>query len=191
MPKTFIALVFLIACKTDNSTTAPAANQPAAPSSGPARSAKIDPPAQRPELPQAADGSGSGDDRRGRWEERRKERMTKLDTDGDGQVSDEEREAARDARQKSMLDRFDKNKDGKIDETERAEIRHERTLEMQKRLDRDGDGKLTVDELKQSRFARIGVDADADHDGIVTTEELDAAMKARGDRFGRRGSDSE
>jgi Ca2+-binding EF-hand superfamily protein len=183
MSKKFLALAFLIACKTDGSTATPAADQPAAPSSGPARSAKIDPPPQRPALPQGEAGSAGGDARRERWEERRKERMAKLDTDGDGEISDQEREAARDVRQKSMLDRFDKNKDGTLDETERAEIRRERSAEMHKRLDRDGDGTLTLDELKQSRFRNFGADVDADHDGNISDDELDAALKARGGRW--------
>jgi EF hand len=191
MSKHLLAVVFLIACKTDAPEPAAASGgateQTAKPGNGAARSAKIDLGPRRPNLPATgaeAPEAGS-DDRRARWDERRKERMAKLDTDGDGVVSDEEREAARDVRQKGMLDRFDKDHDGKLSDEERAAMRQERTAAMRTRLDRNNDGVVTPDELQGSRFSRISGDADTNHDGNISTEELDAALKASGGRRGR------
>jgi hypothetical protein len=65
---------------------------------------------------------------------------------------------------------------------ERAEFRKQRAEKMRQRLDSNGDGKITVDELKNAG-GRMKFDdpaaIDIDHDGVISNDELDAAMKAR------------
>jgi hypothetical protein len=64
----------------------------------------------------------------------------------------------------------------------RAERRKERVEQMAQRLDLDGDGKLTVDELSKAD-GRMKFDdpaaVDTDHDGVISADELQAAMAAR------------
>lgn len=64
----------------------------------------------------------------------------------------------------------------------REQRREERTQRMLQRLDENGDGKLTVDELAQAK-GRMKFDdpaaVDTDKDGVISAEELNAAIKAR------------
>ena len=82
------------------------------------------------------------------------ERIMKADADGDGAVTKEELEQARQAMGGQFADR------------------------IFERLDENRDGKLTQDEL--TRFAEKLMEADADGDGAVTKEELQAAREKLG-----------
>ncbi len=147
-------------CKTDGADSQAGSAAPSGETTAAkGRSGKIDlPPPQRPrpslgDDPAASDDPAARDDeRRERREERRKERMAELDKDGDGQISDSEREAARQVR----------------------------VAETKRRLDTNNDGKLTLDEIKDSRLGRRldhQLDTiDADHDGVISSEELQKSM---------------
>lgn len=158
------SLVLAAGCKTDKAdSSAPSSASDTTEPSSHGRSGKIDMPKQRPpsasgEAPALPDDEDAGsaaqsdEDRRARREERRKERMAEIDTDGDGQISEAERKAA-------------------------AEKRLE---QMQKRMDTNGDGKLTVQELQDSRMARRMGDVsaiDTDKDGVVSPAEMQKAME--------------
>jgi hypothetical protein len=76
----------------------------------------------------------------------------------------------------------DKDGDGVVSDEERAEWRKQRTEAALKRLDANGDGKVTVVELKASTGRMHFDDPDAvdtNHDGVISADELEAAMKAR------------
>jgi hypothetical protein len=182
-----LGLAAFAGCKTD----APASSdKPAETTAQPAakgRSGKID----LPTIPQGNGPSLPGDPPRTEGErdavsqqareERRKQRMSELDTDGDGEISEEERAAARAKREAEMLARLDKNKDGKVDDAERDAARKDRATEMHARLDKNGDGKLSVEEMQTGRISRMGADVgiDTNGDGDVSVDEIDAMMKNR------------
>lgn len=69
-----------------------------------------------------------------------------------------------------------------MSDTDRAEKRRERMERMRSKLDANGDGKISVDELKNAP-GRMKFDdpaaVDTDHDGFISPEELETAMKAR------------
>jgi len=113
-------------------------------------------PAVKPALPDVVKPDPAN---RERFAERMKQREHELDTNGDGVVSDEERDAA-----------F----------ARRAQTLHTR-------LDKDGDGKVTQAELDAAgRIAhRLGDPAkvDANHDGVITVEEIEAALHHRFDEW--------
>ncbi|MBA3539218.1 MAG: hypothetical protein H0T79_06290 [Deltaproteobacteria bacterium] len=175
----------ITACKSDAVTTTSAGSAVegarADESTGPRRSGKIDLPAMRRPRP-SLDGEGEGSGRVGgrrdwdpakreemkdRFEDMRKQREAKVDTDGDGKIS----------------------------EAERVKARHERADKMRTRMDANGDGKVSAEELGSNasgRFARRlgdGATIDTNKDGDISTDELDAALAARGDRRGPRGGD--
>jgi Ca2+-binding EF-hand superfamily protein len=131
-----------------------------------------------------------------------------FDTDGDGKITAEEFTAARTAKAAAL----DANNDGKISADElvardmeqmqkRAEMRAKRMIEAR---DTDGDGLLSASELATRSMPKNVFDRlDADNDGTVTQEEVDA-MKAKmadhrdrggrhdkGDRDGKRGHDGD
>ncbi len=183
MLKTFalvLGLAVVAGCKTDGSSSSASqqSTSGAAPSNtGPkARSGKIDLPQRSPHLPADDDGAANAQQSR---EERRKQRLAEMDTDGDGEISDEEREAARAKREAEMKARLDTNKDGTVSDEERDAARKQRATTMHDRLDRDGDGKLTAAELADSPMGRMDINADTNGDGVITVDELDAAMKER------------
>lgn len=161
-----LALVFAVACKTDS--PAPAAGSSADPSSGKARSAKIDlKPSAAPPPSLAA---GSSDDEAAPPEGR-----------GDHRLDP----AAREEWRKRRMERMDKDGDGKISDEERAAAMKERMDAMRARLDTDGDGKVTPAELAAARGNRIRMEdpaaLDTNHDGDISSDELAAGMKARRD----------
>ena len=104
-----------------------------------------------------------------------------IDADKDGKLSYAELEANR----KAEFDSADTNKDGVLSAEElsaRALARFqeklaERTQAMLDNMDNDGSGSLSPDEMGEGpgirNFARI----DADNDGFVTKEEIEAGMK--------------
>ena len=104
-----------------------------------------------------------------------------VDADKDGKVTYAELEAHR----KAEFDAADTNKDGALSADElsaRALARFqeklaERTQGMLDNMDNDGSGSLSPDEMGQGpgmrNFARI----DADNDGFVTKEEIQAGMQ--------------
>ena len=185
---TIVLGLLVIGCKTDAPEKTTAANQPSEPSSNAKpRSGKIDLPTtpQRPQLPAEEAKRDVDDDRvsvQAAREERRRERMAEIDTDGDGVISDAEREAARAKREAELAARLDTNKDGVVSEEERGDARRQRAVDMHARFDSDGDGKLTQQELATSPFARFNANADTNGDGTVTVDELDAAMRDRQQR---------
>lgn len=114
-----------------------------------------------------------------------------IDADKDGKLSYAELEVHR----KAEFDAADTNKDGALSADElsaRALARFqeklaERTQGMLDNMDNDGNGSLSEDEMGEGpgmrNFARI----DADNDGFVTKEEIQAGMqhhKKRGHGMG-------
>ena len=119
------------------------------------------------------------------------EKFDAIDTDKDGKLSYAELEAHR----KAEFDAADTNKDGALSADElsaRALARFQekladRTQAMLDNMDNDGNGSLSEDEMGEGpgmrNFARI----DADNDGFVTKEEIQAGMqhhKKRGHGWG-------
>lgn len=115
-----------------------------------------------------------------------------LDADKDGKVTKAEVEAFRAAKVKAM----DANADGKISAEELAAPRiaaatdriKARSAEMVKKMDSDGDGMLSAAELAarpgpEMLFDRI----DANSDGAVTQDEVDAARQAMHEKHGKGG----
>jgi hypothetical protein len=121
----------------------------------------------------------------------RGEHWAKVDTDGDGAISKAEAEAGapRIARDFANLDA---DEDGRITREEmhaqmqarHAATREERRARAEERYrsaDTNGDGALDLAEAQQGmpRMAEHFAEIDADADGLVTREELQAAMLAR------------
>jgi hypothetical protein len=174
-------LLLAAGCKTDApeseaSSTAAAKDTSSAESGGrKGRSGKIDferrapragqPPSLQDQAPSPSEEKRGPDDRwgdrRARMEERRKERMAEIDTNGDGTLSPEELTAARAKRAEEMHGRFDTN----------------------------GDGKLTADELGEARmFRRNGGDPaalDTDKNGEISNQELEQGLSSMRNRFRR------
>ena len=55
------------------------------------------------------------------------------------------------------------------------------------KFDKNDDGKLTKNEITDERLLPLFERADADHDGVVTADELKALYAKEGASFGRRG----
>lgn len=190
-----LGLAAFAGCKTDAPASSEKSSETTAEPAAKGRSGKIvlpnAPHAERPGLPDdqaRTEGDRDTVSQQAR-EERRRQRMSELDTDGDGEISDEERAAARAKREAEMLERLDKNKDGKIDDAERDAARKDRANEMHARLDKNGDGKLSLDEMSTGRMGRMADPSiDTNGDGDISADELDAMMKNRPMRGpGRRG----
>lgn len=105
----------------------------------------------------------------------------------------EELDNAREERRKRMDATLDTNHDGVVS----AEERQARLKPMFERLDANGDGKLTLDELSQSTGRMSFSDpaaVDTNKDGVISMDELDAAVTAKRDqmraRWRGRGGDS-
>jgi Ca2+-binding EF-hand superfamily protein len=124
------------------------------------------------------DGMGGPGDGRGAM---LNEQFDTIDADKDGKLSYAELEANR----KAEFDAADTNKDGTLSAEElsaRALARFqeklaERSQAMLDNMDNDSSGGLSQDEMGEGpgmrNFARI----DADNDGFVTKEEIQAGMK--------------
>ena len=104
--------------------------------------------------------------------------MEHLDTDGDGLISQNEFQPPE---RRGMLNRLDTNDDGVVTleefEAEQAKMAA-RIAEKQSQMSRhfaaadaDGDGMVTSEEARQAAFLRI----DADADGYLSEEELISA----------------
>jgi hypothetical protein len=199
------------ACKDDaktSSTTGTSANVAqggSADETRPERNVPKGPIARRAPQRQAAPGLPSGEpDKQQRREEKRAERIAQFDANGDGQLDEAEREqmrearqAEREARRAEKLAEHDTNGDGQLDDAERQVMKQQRVQGMFDRLDANGDGKLDQSELPARDGANEGrrrrgpppidfATADTNKDGVLSSEELGAAMPERG-RRGRRG----
>jgi Ca2+-binding EF-hand superfamily protein len=210
------ALVAFAACKDEakkpstTGTSANVAQGEGADRARPERNVPKGPLAKRaaPQRQAAPGMTSGGPDKQQRRDERRAERIAQFDANGDGQLDDGEREqmrearqAEREARRAEMMAEHDQNGDGQLDDAERQAMRQERVQRMFDRLDANGDGKVEPDELAarnaDADSANAGrrrrgpppidfATADADQDGVLSSEELGAAMPER-DRRGRRG----
>jgi hypothetical protein len=184
----FALLVTAAACKSDKApaqaSAGGASSEPGETAAGPRpRSGKIDVPRRGPGL-SGADGEARDDAGSDARRARRRERAMAADTDGDGVISAEEREAEHQRRMAAMKQRLDTDGDGKVSDEERAAAFHMRADEMRTRLDANGDGKVTADELAAGRRMRglTMQEIDTDHDGDVSAEELENAMRHRAAR---------
>lgn len=113
-----------------------------------------------------------------------------LDADKDGKVTKAEVDAFRAAKVKAM----DANADGKISADELAAPRiaastdriKVRSAEMVKKMDSDGDGMLSAAEMAARPGPEMLFDKiDANADGAVTQDEVDAARKAMHEKHGK------
>lgn len=114
--------------------------------------------------------------------------LSRFDTDGDGKVSLDEIAQARKAEAAAL----DANSDGKLsyDELVAGELREIRPrIEAKVKarieaLDADGDGQLSAAELATPPSAgKMFERFDADHDGVVTRDEIRAARDAMRERM--------
>ena len=109
--------------------------------------------------------------------------MLKWDTNGDGIVTKEEAQAASASNVAKRFDELDLNKDGQITKEEMSEAREARRTAMKEKFaadfkaaDKNADGGLSKDEATASmpRIAKHFDELDANKDGVVTQEELQA-----------------
>jgi EF hand len=115
-------------------------------------------------------------------EGRRGDLLANADANQDGVVTKQEFLDASAA----QFGRFDRNADGYIDDTDIPErMRARRDGTMRKELDKDGDGKVSKDEFVSGPttiFDRV----DADHNGSLDKQELEATQAAARERAERR-----
>jgi Ca2+-binding EF-hand superfamily protein len=201
-------LVAFAACKDEaktSSTTGTSANVAqggSTQSAQPERNIPQGPLAKRaaPQRQVAPDAPSGAPDK----QERRAERIAQFDANGDGKLDDSEREQMREARQADrearraeMMAEHDQNGDGQLDDTEREAMRQARVQGMFDQIDANGDGKVDPSELAAREAENAGrrrrgprpIDfaaADTNKDGVLSSEELGAAMPKR-ERRGRRG----
>lgn len=135
-------------------------------------------PAAAPDTLQAAAAPGRHRDRFAQW-----------DTNGDGQISREEARAAGEAMALKRFDKLDLNKDGVVTQEEIQQAHANRRAALLQKFearfkaaDTDGDGGLSKAEMLAGfpRLARHFDRLDANKDGIVTLDELQAAWQRRG-----------
>jgi Ca2+-binding EF-hand superfamily protein len=106
------------------------------------------------------------------------EKFAMMDTNKDGRVSPDEFEVGA----KQMFDKMDTNKDGKVtaaemDAAHAGKAKGMSSADKIKKVDTNGDGTLSADEHAagaKKMFNRM----DADHDGYLTKQELEAGHKA-------------
>jgi Ca2+-binding EF-hand superfamily protein len=105
----------------------------------------------------------------------------RADTDGDGRVSRAEAEAAGSKRSTDWFDKLDLNKDGYITQDEMRQAKETRRGEMKARFDErfkeadaNNDGQLSLDEVqaKMPRMADRFNAIDKDKNGMLSREEL-------------------
>lgn len=116
-------------------------------------------------------------------------RQMRADTDGDGRVSRAEASAAGAKRSGDWFDKIDLDKDGYVTQEEMRQAREtrrgalrEKSGEHFKAADANGDGQLSLDEVqaKMPGLAERFSQVDKDGNGFLTKEEL-----RRGARHGR------
>jgi Ca2+-binding EF-hand superfamily protein len=109
--------------------------------------------------------------------------IMKWDANGDGVVTKEEAQAASAASVAKRFDELDLNKDGQITKEEISQAREARQAARKQKFDaefkaadKNGDGGLSKEEATASmpRLARHFDQLDANKDGVVTLEELQA-----------------
>ncbi len=105
----------------------------------------------------------------------------RADTDGDGRVSRAEAEAAGSKRSTDWFDKLDLNKDGYVTQDETRQAKEARRGEMKARFDErfkeadaNNDGQLSLDEVqaKMPRMADRFSAIDTDKNGMLSREEL-------------------
>ncbi len=115
-------------------------------------------------------------------------RQMKADTDGDGRVSRAEASAAGTQRSGEWFDKLDLDKDGYITQEEMRQARETRRGAMRekgeehfKQADANGDGQLSLDEVqaKMPKLADRFATLDKDSNGFLSKDEL-----RRGPRHG-------
>ena len=115
----------------------------------------------------------------------------RADTDHDGRVSRAEYDAAASQRRSDWFDKLDLNKDGYIAQDEMQKARETRRANMRghmdekfKEADANGDGQLSLDEVqaKMPRLADHFGDLDKDKNGLLTKEELAQGHRGHGPR---------
>ena len=115
--------------------------------------------------------------------------ILRADTDGDGKVSRAEASAAADKRTSDWFDKLDLDKDGYVTQDEIRQAHEARREQMKaafdehfKAADANNDGKLSLDEVqaKMPRLAQRFTTLDSDKDGFLTREELQRGGPASG-----------
>jgi hypothetical protein len=105
----------------------------------------------------------------------------RADTDHDGRVSRAEYDAAASQRRSDWFDKLDRDKDGYITQEEMRQARETRHSNMRGRMDErfkeadaNGDGQLSLDEVqaKMPRLAEHFGDLDKDKNGLLSKDEL-------------------
>ena len=114
--------------------------------------------------------------------------IMRADTDGDGRVSRAEATAAGSERSSEWFDKLDLNKDGYITQDEMNQAREARHGEMKARFeerfkdaDSNHDGQLSLDEVqaKMPRLAERFSALDTDKNGQLSKEELQRGAPGR------------
>lgn len=108
--------------------------------------------------------------------------LERMDKDGDGRISEAEFSPRREG---PLLERADADGDGMVTRAEVEAMMRERQREAEERMDTlfadmdsDGDGAITAEELRAGRFQRL----DANDDGFIDADEMDAMSSRRGMR---------
>ena len=101
-----------------------------------------------------------------------------LDKDGDGRISRDEAAAA--PRLAQNFDKIDTNHDGYLTPDELKAAHAAMRQAHWARIDTDGDGKISLAEAQANapRLAEHFDAIDTNHDGFITPDELEAAMRA-------------
>jgi Ca2+-binding EF-hand superfamily protein len=118
--------------------------------------------------------------------------IEEMDTNGDQMISKDEIAA----HAKARFDQVDRNDDGKLSDAEMAahgekemtKRMKKRQAKMLKRMDADDDGMLSFDDMQakqKKRMDKIFSRLDADADGMLSAEELEK-IKHKGKRHGKK-----